>query len=109
MMPSVTLLHYAESLADVPGKRTFRYRQPSLVDGRRTWVEVEEYDTNRGVMRDFDDDNDFVSIVEEYLATGHGRAGLVGAAKSYLFDAQDLVTFGVAWMERAFGMPSEIR
>jgi hypothetical protein len=33
----------------------------------------------------------------------------VGEAKSYLFDAQDLTTFGVAWMERTFGMTSEGR
>ena len=78
----MTLLHSAESLANVPAKRTVRYRQPILLDGQKTWVEVEEYDTNRGVMRDYDDRNDFEAIVEEYLAAGHGRTGLVGAARS---------------------------
>jgi aminoglycoside 3-N-acetyltransferase len=102
-LDTVTLLHYAESLANVPDKRTVRYRQPLLDDGRKTWVEIEEYDTNLGVMRDYDDGNDFQAIVAAYLAAGHGRKGLVGAARSYLFDAQDLTAFGVAWMEKEFG------
>ena len=54
-LDTVTLLHHAESLADVPNKRTVCYRQPILVDGRKTWVEVEEYDTNHGVLRDYDE------------------------------------------------------
>jgi aminoglycoside 3-N-acetyltransferase len=102
-LDTVTLLHYAESLADVPGKRTVRYRQPILINGRKTWVEAEEFDTNRGVLRDYDDGYNFASIVEEYLASGHGRTALVGAARSYLFDAQDLTDFGVGWMEKEFG------
>jgi len=55
------------------------------------------------VMQEFDDGNYFASIVEEYLAAGHGRTGLVGTARSYLLDAQELTAFDVAWMERAFG------
>ena len=67
-LDTVTLLHHAESLADVPSKRTVRYRQPILRDGGKTWVEVEEYDTNHGVLRDYDDGNDFEALVEAYLA-----------------------------------------
>ncbi len=82
-------------------RRTVRYRQPILVDGRKTWVEVEEYDTDRGVMRDYDDGNYFEEVVREYLAAGHGKTSLVGAARSYLFDAQELIAFGAAWMEKS--------
>lgn len=32
-----------------------------------------------------------------------GRTGLAGAARSYVFNARELVRFGTAWMERAFG------
>jgi aminoglycoside 3-N-acetyltransferase len=99
---SVTLLHYAEGLADVPEKRVVRYRMPVLVDGQRRWVGVEEFDTSDGI-RDWGGGDYFEAIVREYLAAGHGRSGLVGAARSYLFDAQDLTTFGVAWMEKEFG------
>ena len=79
---TVKLLHYAECLADVSDKKMVSYRQPILMEGLKTWVEVEEYDTDRGVMRDFDDGNYFEEVVREYLAAGHGRAGLVGAAVS---------------------------
>lgn len=99
---TVTLLHYAECLADVPDKKTVSYRQPILVEGRKSWVEVEEYDTSDGI-KDWADGDYFVAIVEGYLAAGHGRAGLVGAARSYLLDARGLTAFAVAWMERVFG------
>jgi aminoglycoside 3-N-acetyltransferase len=105
---SVTLLHHAESLADVPEKRVVRYRMPVLVGGLRRWVDVEEFDTCEGI-RDWGGGDYFVAIVEAYLAAGRGRAGPVGAARSYLFDAQELVEFGVDWMEREFGTPKEGR
>ncbi len=99
---SVTLLHYAECIANVSDKRVVRYLMPVLVDGLRRWVEVEEFDSSDGI-RDWGEGDYFEAIVKEYLATGHGMRGLVGAAKSYLFDAQELTAFGVAWMEREFG------
>ena len=98
----MTLLHYAECLADVPEKRVVRYRMPVLVDGQRRWVDVEEFDTCDGI-RDWDGRDYFEAIIEEYLAAGHGRTGLVGTTRSYLFDAQELVAFCVGWMEREFG------
>jgi aminoglycoside 3-N-acetyltransferase len=99
---SVTLLHHAECLADVPDKRVVRYRMPVLVDGQRRWVDVEEFDTCDGI-RDWAGGDYFVAIVEAYLAAGHGKTGPVGAARSFAFDARELVRFGAAWMERTFG------
>jgi aminoglycoside 3-N-acetyltransferase len=88
--------------------RTVRYRQPVLEGGKVTWVEVEEFDVSRGIV-DWADGDYFVAIVEAYLTAGHGREGQVGAARSYMFDAQELVRFGLTWMERTFGLPSEGR
>jgi aminoglycoside 3-N-acetyltransferase len=105
---SVTLLHHAECLADVPEKRVARYRMPILLDGRRRWVDVEEFDTCDGI-RDWDGGDYFAAIIEAYLETGHEKSGLVGTARSYLFEAQELVEFGLAWMEREFGSPSQGR
>ena len=105
---SVTLLHHAECLADVPDKRVVRYRMPMLVGGERLWVDVEEFDTCDGI-REWGGGDYFVAIVREYLAAGLGRMGLVGAARSFLFDAQELVRFGVEWMEREFGATNEGR
>jgi len=40
---NITLLHHAEHLANVPNKRIDRFRMPILQDGKRVWVEMEEY------------------------------------------------------------------
>jgi len=99
---SITLLHYAEHLANVPNKRVVRYKMPVLRDGQRMWVEIEEFDTNQGIGGR-DAGEYFETIAREFLSSGKGRAGKVGAAQSYLFDAADLIQFAIQWMERAFG------
>jgi aminoglycoside 3-N-acetyltransferase len=99
---AVTVLHYAEHLANVPNKRIVRYSVPLLVAGERRWCDVEELDSVGGIVpwRCEGYGNDyFAAIVDAYLATGRGRAGMVGAAHSYLFDARDLTDFAARWME----------
>ena len=98
-LSSITLLHHAEHLAAIPEKRVDRYAMPILRDGRRVWVEIEEYDTTDGIA-DFGEEDYFAAIGCDYLAAGHGRSGLVGGAAAHLLPAADLVRFGVAWMER---------
>ena len=97
---SITLLHYAEHLANVPNKRITQYRMPMLQNGQRVWMDFEEYDIYRGIV-DWPD-NYFETIVREYLAAGNGRTGTIGAAESYLLEAQSLTSFGVNWMEEHF-------
>jgi aminoglycoside 3-N-acetyltransferase len=46
---AVTLLHYAEHLANIPNKRIARYRVPLAVDGERRWFDVEELDSVGGI------------------------------------------------------------
>jgi aminoglycoside 3-N-acetyltransferase len=98
----VTVLHYAEYLADVPDKRTVRYRAPLLREGQREWVWVEELDGNKGIA-DWPGEEYFSPIVQGYLDSGRGRAGKVGAAESYLLEAPEVVDFAARWMEREFG------
>lgn len=98
---TVTLLHYAEHLLDIPGKRKFRYRVPVLKAGERVWVEVEEYDTASGIV-DWQGGEYFPAIIKEYLASGKGECRMVGSAPSYLFDAADLVGYALGWMKEAF-------
>ncbi|MGV3720959.1 MAG: aminoglycoside 3-N-acetyltransferase, partial [Actinomycetota bacterium] len=86
---AVTLLHYSECVARVPNKRTIRYPVPVLDQGRRKWVEVEEYDTSNGIVEWAGEDY-FGLIVREYLAAGHGAPGQVGAAACCLLDAPSL-------------------
>ncbi len=99
---SITLLHYAEHLAKVPGKHVVRYKMPILRDGQRVLVEIEEFDTNQGIGGR-DAGQYFETIAHKYLSSGKGRSGKVGAAQSYLFDAADLTEFAVQWMESTFG------
>lgn len=97
-LDTVTLLHYAEHIADLPNKRIIRYYEPLWIEGVKTWVEFEEFDTNRPVVPQAEEDY-FEVICKEYLAAGYGRVGRVGKAQSYLFDADHLVQFAVHWME----------
>jgi len=101
---AVTMLHYSEHLARVPNKRTVLYRSPVLVHGERRWVDVEELDSVRGIAPWHRPDY-FEDLVDAYLARGHGKTGMVGAARSYLFDAADLNAFAVRWLENNLGRP----
>jgi len=98
----LSLLHYAEHMARVPEKPVYRYRMPVLREGERVWVDIEEFDTDR-MIGDGSAGNYFEKIPREFLASGRGREGRVGAARSYLFDAAPLCQFAVEWLERAFG------
>lgn len=98
-LDTMTLLHHAEHLADYPGKRVHRYETPLLIDGRVVWRQFEEFDTANppdGLPDDY-----FASVVTDFLATGKGRRGSVGAAPSVLVDAREIVPFAIAWIERA--------
>jgi aminoglycoside 3-N-acetyltransferase len=100
-LDAMTLLHHAEHLADIPGKRLRRFQSPMLVDGATVWREFEEFDTSDPVVEGLPDDY-FATIVEEFLATGQGKRGTIGAAPSVLVDAPAIVAFGVEWLERRF-------
>jgi aminoglycoside 3-N-acetyltransferase len=98
---AITLLHYAEHMARVPNKRIARYRMPVLRDGRRIWVDVEEFDTDKGIVAEAE--VYFMAITRDYVSSGRGRTGKVGSAQSYLFDSADLADFAIRWLEGTFG------
>lgn len=98
---TLTFLHYSEHMANVPHKRTVRFRVPLLQDGQRVWIEVEEFDTDRGI-RDWPGGDYFAAIAQDWIAGGNGRSGMIGAAQARLFDAANLHAFAVQWMEREF-------
>lgn len=98
-LDTMTLLHHAEHLAAIPGKRVIRYEVPITGDdGRVHWRMVEEFDTSRPVVDGLDDDY-FAGIVTEFLDSGHGTRGTVGAAPSVLVDAAAITAVAVAWLE----------
>lgn len=101
-LENVTLLHHAEHVARLEGKRVIRFRERLLRDGRPVWVDVEEFDTSNPVVAGAPDDY-FGTLVREYVDAGRARSGPVGGAESHLFDAADLHRFAVAWMEARWG------
>jgi len=105
-LDSLTILHHAEHVARVPNKRVVRYEMPLLRDGERVWGQIEEFDTSNGIV-DWEGDAYFELIAHEFLLSGRGRTGTIGAAASYLFDATALTEFGIEWMESHFGKEPE--
>ncbi len=95
----MTLQHHAEHLAAIPGKRVRRYEVPFAKDGRTVWRMVEEFNTSIPVVAGLPDDY-FAEVVTQFLATGRGRRGKVGAANSVLVSAPEIVDFAVRWLER---------
>lgn len=107
-LDAVTVLHYAEAIADIPGKRRVSYEMPVPgPDGRTVWEAATDFDSN-GILDCFavEGQPDAVeTIARAYVKTGRHREGMVGAARCHLFDAQDIVAFGVDWLERQFKSP----
>jgi aminoglycoside 3-N-acetyltransferase len=99
----MTLLHHAEHLAAIPGKRVLRIEMPLLVEGRTEWRWIEEFNTGVPVVAGLDDDY-FAAVVGDFLATGRGRTGKVGEAQSVLVMASEIVPFAVKWLEQRFGV-----
>jgi aminoglycoside 3-N-acetyltransferase len=99
-LDTMTLLHHAEHLANIPNKRVIRFREPMLVDRRVVWRWIEEFNTSEPVVAGLADDY-FATIVEAFLAAGSGRRGTVGAAPSILVEAKEIVPFAVGWIENA--------
>lgn len=98
-LDTITLLHHAEHLADLPGKRIVRREVPfRAADGGTAWRMIEEYDTADPVIDGLEDDF-FGTIVEAWLATGRGADGRVGQARAVLVDAAPICRFAVEWME----------
>ncbi len=92
----VTLLHYAEAIAPVENKRTLHIRVPWLVNGRREWIDVTEFDSSRGI-RDWRD-RFFAHVVTRFIADERATSGTIGNATSYLIGARELVDFAVPMM-----------
>jgi aminoglycoside N3'-acetyltransferase len=106
-LDAVTVLHYAEAVAGIPGKRRVTYEVPVAEDGRKVWRRADNFDTN-GILDAFarEGEPDAVeSIARDYVAQGHGRRGQVGRAACHLFEAPEIVAYGVRWLESRFGAP----
>lgn len=99
---TMTLLHHAEHLASIPGKRIVRWDVPFAdPDGGTIWRSVEEFDTGNPVVDGLEDDY-FQEIVRDFVAAGGGWQGQIGAAPALLVDAAAISGFAVGWLEARF-------
>ena len=92
---TVTALHYAEYLADLPGKRRTRWDY-LLPDQGHCWVEC--LDDSQGIA-EWEGEDYFALILKAYLAEGRGCTGRVAQAPAELIYAAYIVAFGARWME----------
>jgi aminoglycoside 3-N-acetyltransferase len=96
---TVTFLHYAEHIADLPDKRIARYQVPVRDDdGRRVWRPQEEVDSADGAHAHWPD-RFFAKITDTFLTNEGVSPWRVGDATSYLFSASRLLAFAVPLME----------
>ncbi|MFN8492701.1 MAG: aminoglycoside 3-N-acetyltransferase [Caldilineaceae bacterium] len=98
---TLTLIHHAEHLANLPQKRVYRYPAPLLQHGERAWVTIEEYDTSHGIV-DGTNGEYMDLLAQEFQQAGYGYHGTVGAASAFLLQANDLRTFAVQWLEQRY-------
>lgn len=104
-LDTLTLLHHAEHLADIPGKRIKRVEVPLATPAGSQWRMIEEFDTGDPIVNGLAEDY-FAEIVTQFLASGQGRQGLIGSASSVLVGAAAITAFGVSWLESRFGSGS---
>jgi aminoglycoside N3'-acetyltransferase len=95
---TVTLLHHAEYLADIPEKRRVRRQRLVATASGPIIRVVESLDDENGIV-DHPGEDYFTTILASYLDTGRAHVGGVAGARSELIDAGDLVAHAVRWME----------
>ncbi|MBA3561068.1 MAG: AAC(3) family N-acetyltransferase [Gemmatimonadaceae bacterium] len=97
---TVTFLHYAEHIAEFPGKRVARFKVPVSIKGLRVWRDMEEFNTaSDGVHANWPD-RFFAMIVGSHLTATTNRGGLVGDASCHLLRARGLLDFAIPVMQR---------
>lgn len=109
---TTTVLHYAEYLAAVPGKRRvrrhYRVQGPAGPETRT----LDCLDDEHGIVEwpadneqpvAWPDDDYFAVILKAYLEAGRAVRGRVGAADAELIEAADIVEFGARWMSENLG------
>ncbi len=97
---TVTFLHYAEHIGEIPDRRVARFKVPVLENGVRVWRNMEEFDTSGDGVHSNWPDRFFARIVDSYLAETRNTGGRVGDAHCHLMSARGLLDFALPAMER---------
>ncbi len=86
-LDTVTLVHHAEAVAQLPGKRRVSYGAPVIMNGERVWRAFSDIDTSEGALpyEQVLGERDYVEhIARAALAAGAGHSAKVGEATAYL-------------------------
>jgi aminoglycoside 3-N-acetyltransferase len=98
---TVTFLHYAEHIVNVPGLRVVTFEVPWLENGARVWKEMQEIDTSGAGAHSSWPERFFALIVNKHLAATHNRGSRVGHAHCFLLDAKGLLALALQEMRAA--------
>lgn len=106
-LDTVTLVHHAEAIANVRGKRRVGYAIPILAEntGERVWRTFSDIDTSNGAFpykRVLSEESYIKHIARSALLAGAAKEGTVGNGAAYLFDARRLTEHAVGWIEAKF-------
>ena len=104
-LDTVTLVHHAEAVAQVEGKRRVTWRCPVLGDRRREWRTMQDIDTRDGALpyEELTGGEDYVAyFARRALETGAGRSAPLGAGTGHVLEARALVAGTVALIEGTF-------
>lgn len=97
---AVTFLHYVEHVADFPDKKIALYKVPLAINEKKTWIEMEEYNTGGdGVHKNWTD-RFFADIVNGFLAKTKNKGGKVGNAECYVIESKDLFPYATKEMKK---------
>jgi aminoglycoside 3-N-acetyltransferase len=102
---TVTFLHYAEHIVEIPDKRVARYKVPVAENGSRVWREMEEFDTSDQGAHPNWPDRFFSRLVDTYLAQTNNPGGRVGDAQCFLLDSRGLLEFALRVMKAVAADP----
>jgi aminoglycoside 3-N-acetyltransferase len=105
---TMTLVHHADHLADIPNKRVLRYEVPFAGEHGTEWRFIEEFDTSEPIVDGLPDDY-IERIVTAFVGEGNGRPGAIGGAPALLVEAAPMCAFAVSWLERAVAVLSDVR
>jgi aminoglycoside 3-N-acetyltransferase len=103
---TVTFLHYAEHIVDIPNKRVSKFKVPVSDGSTRIWRDMEEFDTSDRAHPNWPD-RFFARLVDTYMAETGNQGGRVGDAQCFLLGAKALLTFALPVMQAVAADPRE--
>ena len=100
-LDTITLLHYAEHLAEIPDKQVVQYRHLMPTPEGPRWIDFEEFDTSEPVNSQLPE-NVFEQIAEAFFESGQGTKISFGQTSAFLFESKQLIPFAKRWLEDYF-------